>query len=150
MLNLNQGGVPMNRFFKISSYVLIAIFALALILFAMFAYGMATRGNVPKHEPGSVWYNEETGITLTADDDGVLGGKNVLGGKEYDLTVGYRAGSIFVDYSYDDTSFEETKYVTRSLFIGDYRLKKDKLIIRNIDHFENIGINEDKLVFVKK
>ncbi len=140
----------MNRFFKISLYVLIAIFALALILFAMFAYGMATRGNVPKYEPGSIWYNEETGITLTADDDGSLEGKNVLGGKEYDLSVGHRAGNISFNYVYHDTESDEFEYVTRTLFMGDYRLKKDKLIIRNIDHFENIGINEDKLVFVKQ
>ena len=140
----------MKRAFKILICFFVVLFAVMLVQLCMFTHGMITRADSPEYEPGSVWYNEETGITFTADDKGTLCGKNSVNGQEYDLTVDHRAGNIAVSYLGYDTILGEETRGQRSLLIGDYKLKKDKLIIRNISYFENIGINADELIFVKQ
>ena len=140
----------MKRAFKILICFFVVLFAAMLVLLCMFTHGMITRADCPEYEPGSVWYNEETGITFTADDTGELCGKNIVNGQEYDLTVGHRTDNIDIGYLDYDSVLDEESHVQRSLLIGDYKLKKDKLIIRNISYFENIGINADELIFVKQ
>ena len=140
----------MKRAFKILICFFVVLLAVLLVLLCMFTHAMITRADCPEYETGSVWYNEETGITFTADDSGTLCGKNIVNGQEYDLTVGHRAGNIAVSYLGYDTILGEETRCQRSLLIGDYKLKKNKLIIRNISYFENIGINADELIFVKQ
>lgn len=140
----------MKRAFKILICFFVVLFAVMLVLLCMFAHGMATRADCPEYEPGSVWYNEETGITFTADDNGTLCGKNVVNGQEYYMTVGHRAGNIDISYLDYTSVLEEETHVQHSSLIGDYKLKKDKLIIRNISYLENISINADELIFVKQ
>lgn len=68
--------------------------------------------------------------------------------KEYELEANYRAGRIHISYKCYDESADEEYY--DFLFTGNYKQKKDKFIISNISYSENIGINEDKLIFTKQ